>query len=157
MALTSSYNNRGDQLLHVRDEKPTGLSGGMSLAKAWNRRGLNVVVSNVVGGASINAGLVTLPAGAYGVQAYAIVRGIGRHRLRLWNVTDAVQVLAGHHGFLVATVTGRGEVAGRFYIGGTRVLELQHWTERVEAVGLGLGEGRTPVELYAEVRFRKIA
>lgn len=61
----------------------------------WVHRVLNTVVANTIVGASVASGVVTLPAGTYRVEAEAMARQAGSHRVRLYNLTAAAAIITG--------------------------------------------------------------
>lgn len=61
----------------------------------WVHRVLNTVVANTIVGASVASGVVTLPAGTYRVEAEAMARQAGAHRVRLYNLTAAAAIITG--------------------------------------------------------------
>jgi hypothetical protein len=147
-------------LLHVRDEKANGTAGGTFNAGDWRTRDLNTSVTNEITGASLSSNQITLPAGAYFIDAQAPARGVGAHVAKLRNVTDGSDVIIGR-----VQEAGAGDstatdsmVRGRFTIATQKVFELQHRSEGSAATS-GFGdEGNLGVtEVYSDVMIWKVA
>lgn len=150
----------GGQLLHVRDEKPNGTHGGDFVAGTWRTRTLNTVKTNEISGASLSSNQITLPAGTYFIIAKAPGYKCGNNRLRLYNLTNAVEVLVGR--VTVSSVLGGvqsdAEVCGRFTITAQKTFEVQHYGAVTEAtVGFGVAQFFGMVEVYAEVMIWKVS
>lgn len=148
------------EMLHVRDEKTSGTSGGSSSATTQNVRTLNTVVVNTLTGASLSSNQITLDAGTYRVFASAETHESSGNRLRLRNVTDGVTVASGvnsHSGTSGASMPSTAHILGdRFTISGTKVFELQHYTVAAKAtIGLGIAVSSGEVEIYADVKIFK--
>ena len=147
-----------NQILHVRDEKASGTDGGTSSVGS-NIRVLNTVVKNTISGASLASNQITLPAGAYTINASAPASWPNRTRLRLVNVTDSSVVLLGVAGysFPAADVAIVVSVIGSFTLTATKVLNLTQYfqTSRV-SYGLGIDVGDTFTNVYAEAFITKI-
>lgn len=148
------------EMLHVRDEKTSGTSGGSSSATTQNVRTLNTVVVNTLTGASLSSNQITLAAGTYRVFASAETHESSGNRLRLRNITDGVTVASGvnsHSGTAGASMPNTAAILGyRFTISGTKVFELQHYTVAAKAtIGLGIAVSSGEVEIYADVKIFK--
>ena len=85
------------QVLHVRDEKPSNTHGGTFTAGAWRTRDLNTVVMNTIPGASLTNNRIILPAGSYEVRADVAAEVVGSHQARLYNRTTPDNSLLGHN------------------------------------------------------------
>ena len=150
-------------LYHVRDEKADGTDGGGSTTGTWNPRDLNTEVTTGIGGASLAANRITLPAGTYEVEASAQARDADTHRLRLQDITGASTLLVGQNADTdtvdTVVVQTTAHLFGRFTLTVQSDLELQHWTETgLASTGFGLASTDTgSVEVYADVRIRKVA
>lgn len=153
------------QLLHVRDVKPSGTSGGSFTSGAWRTRDLNTVLTNTIPGAALAGNQITLPAGTYEVEARAPTytsagAAYWETQARLAIVATSTAVAAGSS----TTQGGNGsyahtasEVRGRFTLAAPAVLELQHYL-----IGSAATFGRasaipgTP-EVYSDVIIRRVA
>ena len=146
-----------DQILHVRDEKPSTTTGGSSVAGNQVRT-LNTVVSNTITGASLAANQITLPAGIYTVLATAPTYRSDRHRIRLVNVTDALVLLLGTSEYTTSSeVQTRSIIDGKFTLGASKVLNITHATANAQVTfGLGVDANDTFAEVYTSVFITKI-
>lgn len=148
------------QILHVRDEKPSGTSGGTFTAGSYLTRTLNTVKTNSIPGASLAANRITLPVGTYEVDALAQAHRVFDHKAVLFNVTDAATVVAGFSSYADGTNGGStpSSVRGRFTIAGQKVFELRHRCSSTYAtIGLGRPSSFGDIEVYADVLIRKIS
>lgn len=161
--LTTTGNPFGAQLLHVRDEKPSGTAGGTFSSGVDRTRTLNTSKTNEISGASLNiaTGQITLPAGTYRIEASSPASTVNEHQAILYNVTDTAVTIVGTsersiNGAGAATVT-RSFVNGTFTIAGSKVFELRHrCSTSFNTTGLGQHVSYGNVEVYAEVRIWKI-
>jgi hypothetical protein len=150
------------QLLHVRDEKSSGVDGGTFTSGAWRTRTLNTTKTNEITGASLTSNQITLPAGTYWIEASAPGQGVDFHQAKLRNVTDGSDVIIGTtENTVIAGAQGangsRSIVQGRFTIAAEKVFELQHrCSDSTSSVGFGAGSGFGVVEVYAEVCIWKV-
>lgn len=158
--LTGTGNSFGAQLLHVRDEKASGTSGGSATSGSYVTRTLQTTKTNEISGASLAANQITLPAGTYRIDASAPAYNVDGHQAILLNVTDATTPVVGtaEHSFSSSGALTRSIVKGTFTIAGTKVFELRHHvTTSFASRGLGYETGYGNVEVYAEVQIWKIA
>lgn len=147
-------------LLHVRDEKAANTAGGTFTTGAWQTRTLNTEKTNEISGASLAANQITLPAGTYEIEAKAPALYVNRHKARLYNITDAADVLIGSSEYTAPATNAQtfSTVAGRFTLAAQKVLELQHRCQTTAATsGLGVESNLdSKVEVYAEVMIWKL-
>ena len=144
----------------IRDEKPSGTRGGSSTAGVWQTRDFTIVNEDDGGHASLASNQITLAAGKYKVKAHAAnFTGIS-HQIKLYNVTDASDIVIGtseasNSGGIMQT---RSFLEGRFTIAASKVIELQHRCDLGVTVR-GLGEKCTfgVIEVYAAIEFWKEA
>lgn len=146
-------------VLHVRDEKTSGVAGGSFTSGAWRTRDLNQSKTNTITGASLSSNQITLPTGSYWIDASAPAIKVDSHRVRLYNTTASAEILLGTTEYAVNTVDAhtRSFVRGAFTLSGSSVLELQHrCTTTYNTNGFGLASG-LGTEVYAEVVIWKTA
>lgn len=150
-------------LLHVEDQKASGVHAGTFTSGAWQTRTLNTVVTNSVDGASLVSNQITLPAGKYYMEGQAPSRLCQFTMLKLANITDAVDILSGSSAFSDTADAGIGQdfVGGEFTLSATKVLELQHrcsLSSPTNGFGVATGTGFTvDRETYAVVKVWKIS
>lgn len=146
--------------IYVRHETATSVDGGLSSA-GENSRLLDSEVANTIVGASLLSNAVTLPTGTYRCYASAPAYQSNRHRIFLYNNTDAAVELLGTSGFSApsSAVQSRSFIFGEeFTIASSKEFVLKHYCQTATAsTGLGLAtrDGRT--EIYAELIFEKVA
>jgi hypothetical protein len=140
----------------IRDEKPSGTVGGTFTQAIWQTRDLTVEVTDTGGHASLSSNQITLASGTYKVKAYGVALGVNFHKLKLYNVTDAVDIVIGSSEFAspAASINNHSFLEGEFTIADTKVLELQHRciTGKV-STGFGQPASFGVIEVYAAVEF----
>jgi hypothetical protein len=158
-AAPSGASATGLPLLHVRDEKTSGTSGGGFTSGSWQVRTLNTTKTNEISGASMASNEITLPAGTYEVDAIAPASQVGAHQARLYNVTGAASLVLGENAY-ANTASGSlstSRVYGRFTLGSTSNVRLEHRcgaTNSTDGFGYNASFG---TEVYAEVQIRKVS
>jgi hypothetical protein len=143
-------------LLHIQDQKASGTNGGTFTSGAWRTRDLNTVLTNEITSASLASNQITLPAGTYFIIARAPAFFVDEHQARLQNITDGTTLLTGSCGHVGADMSN-SFVWGRFTLGGTKVLELQHQCSTTRATD-GFGNNMSfGTVVFAEVLIWKVA
>jgi hypothetical protein len=149
-------------LLHVRDEKASGTSGGGVTSGSWVTRTLNTSVTNEISGASLASSQITLPSGTYYIHASAPANRVNQHKAKLRNVTDSSDTFIGTSEYCESGYpnTTHSFVIGRFTIASSKTFELQHRVAASETtynIGLGVAASFSVVEIYTDVRIWKVA
>lgn len=160
LGVTQAIAERRSEILHVRDEKPSGTDGGTFTSGAWRTRTLNTVKVNGIAGASLASDQITLPAGTYNVRARAPAREVQLNSVKLYNVTDGVDALIGSNTALGSgsMISGDAWVLGQLTIEATKAFELQHRSNTSQGTyGFGSAMSFGVVEVYAEVWIEKVA
>jgi hypothetical protein len=149
--------NFSEQLLHVRDEKTAGTSGGTFTTGAWRTRDLNTEITNEITGASLASNQITLPAGTYFIQARVPTQATNNTVSKLRNITAGSDVIIGSSGLAMwnAAVEWNSWIVGRFTIAGETVFEIQHNCSYTGTFGTASNLGVT--EVYTEVQIWKVA
>lgn len=146
--------------MHVQDQRASGTGGGTLTAGAWAARTLNTVVRNTVTGASLGSNQVTLPAGTYDIFGRAPGVRVNRHRIRLYDVTNATTLLRG-----VTSYSNSGNfyaqtdsiLVGRVVLAATTTMQLEYRVETGQSYGGGLeSTGWGEIEVYAELMIRQV-
>lgn len=145
--------------LWVREEQPSGTSGGNSLA-GNNTRTLNTVKINTMN-ASLSGNAVTLQPGTYRCRVRApAAYSIGNHKVSLFNNTDSTYTVVGTNAN-VSTSAGAGMsdsfATGQFTITAPKSFLVIHYIASASTPGLGAAVSSGQVEVYAEAEFWKIA
>jgi hypothetical protein len=143
-------------LLHVREEQPSGTMGGTANSGAWRTRVLNTSKTNEISGASLASNQITLPAGTYWLEASAPAFASLQQKIKLYNVTDSTDVMAGTSEYAMNTslseVSTNSFLRGRFVLAGTKALELRHQVASTRGTnGFGYASAFGNVEVYSEV------
>jgi hypothetical protein len=157
--LETTGNPFGAQLLHVRDQQSSGTAGGAFNNGDWRTRVLNTSVTNEITSATLSANRISLPSGTYFIKAIAPAFRCDLHQARLYNITDTSLILTGTTASADEGGNGFSHsiVQGRFTLGGTKSLELQHrcsTTRGTNGLGVACSFG---TEVYSEVMIWKIA
>ena len=116
------------QVAYLKDVKASGTAGGTFTAGAWQTRTLNTVEgdASIV---SLSANQFTLAAGKYEIEASAPAGMVGGHILKLRNITDSTDVLAGtveytsQNAYYAVT---QSKVEGVLNLTSSKTLEIQH-------------------------------
>lgn len=162
--LTTTGNPFGAQLFHLQHTASTGSAGGTASSGAFRTRPLTDVLTNEITGASVASNVVTLPAGTYRFDGYAILAMTatdggtsyyGKHRLQ--NTSSSTTL--GHSSPLwVYNTASQGPTffSGTFTLASTSTIELQYYISVTQIGGLGQPSSASP-EVYADLKFWKIA
>jgi hypothetical protein len=154
--LLNKIGSFGSQLLHVREEQVSGTNGGTFTNGAWRTRVINTAKTNEIG-ASLGSNQITLLAGTYFVIASAPAAFTNSHKAKLYNITDAADVILGTSEYNGTTAQTRSWIIGRFTISGTKVFEIQHQCQSTRATD-GLGTAVSfGTEIFTEAMFWKVA
>ena len=150
------------QLLHVRDEKASGVHGGTFPIGTWEKRDLNTVLTNEIAGASLASSVITLPAGTYWIEASAPHYDTNGfvHKATLYNTADNGEEVVGTSmkGGAAVDATTFSWVSGRFIIGAEKTFELRHKaTGASTSWGFGGACSFGIVEVYSDVKIWKVA
>jgi hypothetical protein len=147
--------------LHIRDEKAASTQGGTFTNGAWRTRDLNTVKTNTITGASLSSNQITLPAGTYFIQGYPTSFRVEGNISRIYNITDSSQVSLGvnnHSGSSTTGSQGTSTVSCMVTITGTKVFELQHYSQStVASVGFGIRNETGQGEVYSEILIWKVS
>jgi hypothetical protein len=144
----------------IRDERASGTQGGGALAGVWQTRVLNTEVNDDGGHASLSSNQITLAAGTYRVRAHAPAYTVNTHKIKLYNITDTVDIIIGTSQVAIASnlVENRSFLEGQFIIAGTKTIELQHRCQTARGSdGLGKASSYGVIEVYAIIELWKEA
>ncbi len=149
-----------DSIVIIEQQETSGTDGGTFTSGAFQTRTLNTEVADTGGNATLAANQITLAAGTWFVEAEAKGFRCSNHQIRLRNTTDATNIKSGTStesasGTNNATTSALSTV---FTIAVAKVLELQHRcsnTRNNDGFGQAAGFGET--EVYARIRFNKLA
>lgn len=140
----------------VREQYANGTAPPNSVVATWNTRVLNQEQADDGGIVALAANRITLAAGTYRVRGHAPAHQVARHKLRLRNVTDNVTLLVGSSAFLNNnTSVTHSFIDGQITVAAGKQLELQHFTELAQALGIAASSGE--IEVYAVIEFTKVA
>lgn len=151
---TASAGGLFDAYALLRDEKTAGTDGGTFTSGAWRTRDLNTEMFDTGGIVLLSSNQFTLGAGTYFIQARAPAYCVTFHKAKLYNATDASDVLIGTvcENNVNSSRFGVSVVTGRFTIAGTKAFEIRHQCSVTEAAdGFGRAGGFSVVEVYTEV------
>ena len=147
------------QLLHVRDEKSSGTSGGGISSGSFVTRTLNTSVTNEISGASLSSNKITLPAGTYYIFAKVPAVEVNDHKAILYNDSDSSNTIIGTNEYAYQIGGAKSSfVSGRFTIASSKNFEIRH---RVGTSNAGNGGGNSTsysvTEVYTDVKIWKVA
>ena len=150
-------------IFQIQHTTPAGTSGGTFTAGAWRNRVLNTVVVNEIKGANIDEETyaITLPAGKYAFHSFSTTYRVGRHGIRLYNITDDEVLVSGSTAYSVngsGNANSHSSINHRFELTKETILQLQHrCTNSYSTHGFGIGDVDFGQEnnIFAEVRIYK--
>jgi len=144
-------------LIIIQEQKANSTHGGTFTAGADRTRALSVEVLDTGNHASLSANQITLQPGTYRGSAWAIAWYVGAHRLKLYNVTDAITVVGSSEWIPQANQqTGHALITFQFTITAAKVFELRHrCSATAESAGFGFATG-LGTEIYSEIKLERI-
>jgi len=149
------------EIVYLQEVQTAGVNGGTTTGGTWQTRILNTVTGDTAI-VSLATNQFTLQSGKYSITSSAPAYGCGRHIAKLYNITDAVDVLEGTSEY-VATPSG-GDVQTRSFVEGiiditsAKVFEIQHKTTSTSAaVGFGISGSLSTNEVYTIVKITKLS
>jgi len=150
----------------VEHQETSGTNGGGFSSGAWRTRSLNTEVQNNISSASINTstGVITLPAGTYEIEFWAMAFRVNRNAARLYDTTNSTELITGSS----ANSNVGGDDGSENSIGhktitlsGSANIELQHRCETTNSshgFGLAVGTAFTVAhEVFAQVVIKKVS
>ena len=148
------------EILHVQDEKSTGVHGGTFVAEGWRTRDLNTIKNNTITNASVNSNQVTLPPGIYWIEGSAPAHGVWNHQARLYDITNSKVLLVGTSEFTSdwSFVTTSSTFYGKVVLEEETVIELQHYSTVTTAnTGFGYGSSFDVPCVYSTLTIRRFS
>ena len=145
--------------VEIREELAAGTDAGTFTAGAWQTRVLNTEASDVGGLAALSSNQITLAAGTYECDISCPAGACAEHQAKLYNVTDAADVLIGTSEYADTGITTytRSRITGRFTIAASKALEVRHRCGTTKATaGFGRAANFGVTEVYAVARFWKV-
>lgn len=146
-------------MLVAVEQQTAATQSGTCTAGSWFTRTLNTVRVNTISGASLASNQFTLPAGTYLIRASAPAFNVDRHKIRLYNVTDATDVVYGTSAFSSSAASyanDRSEILTSFTITASKALRIEHRCQTTQASnGLGV-ESDFATEVYTTVEITQI-
>jgi hypothetical protein len=142
-----------------RDVKTANTAGGPFTLGAWQVRTLNTSQINTIPSASLDTvnNWFTLPSGTYFIRAFAPAYAVNRHKAKLFNFTDATDVIFGSSEFCSTTIQTFSRIEGSFTITSSKSFQIHHRCQTtVSTNGLGLESNFGVIEVYTEVYVYKI-
>lgn len=144
--------------MQVNETQAQNTAGGATVAATWQTRTLNTILVSTITGATLGSNQITLPAGTYYISATAPAYAINGHRIRVWNVTDGLQLLIGQGEYTNAATQTNALVTGRFTLGSSKAIRIDHYTQSTRATnGLGVQVNASGYsEIYTTVEIWKL-
>lgn len=145
-------------LATIVDEKTSGSTGGTFTSGSWFTRTLNTIKGDDIG-VSLSTSLVTLPAGDYEVFGRAPAFSVNQHKAKLYNATDAVDIIVGSSAYATAGNLGYSDsiISGSFTLATAKDVAIQHQCTITRASdGLGVPSSFGISEIYASLEIWKV-
>jgi len=112
----------------VQEQKPSGEHGGQAERHVWYTRQLNHVAGPIIPGIWVVNHQIILNAGNYWIEGSAPAWQVGRHRIRLYNVTDQYTETYGTSEIAEDENSSRSFISAVIAIGEqAKAFEIQHW------------------------------
>lgn len=143
----------------IRDEKTNGTNGGTFTSGAWQTRDLNTEVIDTGSFLTLATNQFTLLSGTYRISARAPAIQVSGHQAKLYNITDAADVLLGSSGYASSAhdVQDHSFVIGEFTISGSKTFEIRHRSfGSMSAFGFGADMGIGSTNVYTTVELWKL-
>nr|WP_315401796.1 hypothetical protein [uncultured Duganella sp.] len=142
--------------LHVQEQRAANTQSATILtANSWSQRILNTQVFNSIAGSSLGSDTIILPPGTYQCDISAPTLNSSGHRLRLYNVTAASNLIMGLSHYTFSTnVTERAFLKGRFTLTATSTLRIDHFSQANTYGGSSSGSGAA--EIYTDAVFEQL-
>lgn len=142
----------------VYDSKASGTDGGTFTSGSWITRDLNTSAGSCAF-LSLAANQMTLAAGTYKIYASAPAREVDQHRIKVYNVTDAVDITPLGSSELVGSTSVAQTVSTAnvyFSIAASKAIEIRH---QCTSTTLTFGLGRANnfgAETYTQVVIERL-
>ncbi|WP_338847890.1 hypothetical protein V8J88_03810 [Massilia sp. W12] len=145
-----------DEYLIAEEKQASGVAAGDGVLNGVVTRRLNTLVANQIQGAALGEnGVLTLPAGAYEIQAFATCNNVSFSQLRLWDAAS-VSAIARSVGGIVGAGQHVVQMAYKFVLGETKWLYLQQELRGSSVSNqLGLPALNGQPELYARILIKR--
>lgn len=144
----------------LKDLKAASTNGGTFTSGAWRTRELNTLVDNTGIVTNLASNQFILPAGEYYIEASAPGFDVDGHQAKLYNITDAADVILGSSEFSDSGGSHpptNSLVKGTFIISSAKTFELQHRCATTSTANNGFGRGVTfGSNIYTQVSLTKI-
>jgi hypothetical protein len=147
------------KLLHVQERYAPGTAGLAATASSWNTRALNDPRLSEIDGASVAANAVTLPAGTYYVEGWGAAQQVDTEKLRVRQTSGtATTLLVGSAGRSPSGTSdvSYSRVAGKFTLGSSQTIELQHFCKTAGFLGYGDASHGSEDTVHSEITIWKV-
>lgn len=157
-------------LILLEERQTSGTNGGDFNSSAWRDRQINTVLTDPYGFLeSLSSGVFTIKAGVWRIKAWATAYYVGRHQIKLFDVTNNVDALnyptshkiVGSSEFSAAgggsVVASRSVLTGRLVLNQSTAFKLLHQCETTLGTwGMGVACSFGEPNVYAAVELTKI-
>ena len=155
-----TYVDTRSSYVKVSDVKTSGTAAGGFTQDVWQTRILNTEDSDDDGVCSLSSNQITLAAGTYECRISAPGFHVGKHKVRLQNITGGTTLLIGTSEFCYISGNvsqSRSFMNGKFTIVASQALEVQHRCNTTRATdGFGYPCSFSINEVYAVAEFWKV-
>lgn len=147
------------RIAYIKDVKASGTSGGAFTSGSWLTRTLNNIDDPTGLVVSLASSQFILPAGIYDIEVNAPAYNVARHKAKLRNITDSVDLLIGGSDYnaQAAPVQTSSVITGRINITSQKTFEIQHRATVTKTVdGFGVETLVGVDEVYTQVKIVKV-
>ncbi len=149
----------GGEYIKLSDTQSANTQGGTFTSGAWRTRVLNTEDNDTGNNCSLSSNQFTLDAGTYIISASAPSYNVDKHKVKLYNISDASDEIIGtseNNSAADFTMT-RSFVQGQFTISASKIFEIQHRAQTTQATnGFGIASNFSVSEIYTIVDLWKV-
>lgn len=145
------------RILHLVQDRASGVDGGDAVSGSGNIRALTAV-TNTIPGASVAVDAFVLPVGTYDVTGWAAGYNVRQHQAFIRNNTLADLALIGSSEYAASDSSTNSLISGRLVVpSGGQTFSLRHYIgAAMPNQGLGIASDSGLTERYANLVIEKI-
>lgn len=145
------------------EQQTSSTDGGTFTSGSWQTRALNNIKGDIEN-VTLSSNQFTLQSGTYYIYASAPAFGVGKHQIRLQNVSDNITEMYGTSSYSgcgalgYAAINNAAELTHTMFLLQAKTFEIQHQCEVTQAAnGFGVAAGfASNFEVYTRVQIYKI-
>jgi hypothetical protein len=142
------------------DTKANATNGGTFTNGAWRTRDINTSQSNSITSCSLASNQITLPAGTFRIEGFAIAFKVDQHQTRIYNITGSAVLFQGLSCYSdqFQDIATTSNFSGTVTFAASTVIELQHRSvTSYSTSGFGKGAGWGDSNIFSNITITKVA